>query len=309
MDNVVILRDHGNLSTPLTGGDPMQQPDIVVSAHLRHLELEGHPATTVYARGRALARLRAALQVPLLEATGEQLAGWRESLTVSPDTVGDYVSHARQFYAWAAAAGLIEGNPASRLPVPPGSRRLPRPIADSDLFAAIAGARPRLRPMLVLAGWCGLRAKEIALLRRECVLETARPPVLLIAHDATKGRRERVVPLCDFALDALCQAGLPASGWVFRRLDGGRGPNSPARVSQMCNAYLHSMGITATLHQCRHRFGTETHRVRRDLRMVQELMGHERPESTAGYVLVDQADAASVVARLPVPGRLHVVGE
>lgn len=311
MDNVITLRDYGNLGTPLEGGEPMQQqPDIVVSAHLRHLELAGHPATTVYARARALARLRAALGVPLLEATGAQLAAWREALTVAPDTVGDYVSHARQFYAWAADAGLLEGgNPASRLPIPPASRRLPRPISDSDLFAGVAGAPARIRPWLVLAAWAGLRAKEIALLRRECVLETARPPALLIAHDATKGRGERVVSLCPFALDALLEAGLPGSGWVFRRLDGGRGPNRPSRISQKANRYLHEMGISATLHQCRHRFGTELYRVTKDLRLVQEQMGHRRPESSAGYVLVDQAAAAEAVALLPVPGRLHVVGE
>jgi hypothetical protein len=40
---------------------------------------------------------------------------------------------------------------------------------------------------------------------------------------------------------------------------------------------------------------------------VQELMGHARPESSAGYVLVDQADAAAVVEELPAPGRLRAV--
>lgn len=153
----------------------------------------------------------------------------------------------------------------------------------------------------------GLRAKEIALLRRESVLDTAVPPVLLVARDATKGRAERAVPLSAFALAGLLEAGLPASGWVFRRRDGHPGPNSPAKVSQLSNRYLHDAGITATLHQCRHRFGTQAYAVRRDLRMVQELMGHQQPETTAGYVLVDQADAAAVVGELPAPGQLRAV--
>jgi integrase len=287
-----------------------QQPDLVVSKHLRHIRMEGLAATTVYSRGRALARLRAATGVPLLEATGPELTEWRAALALTPDTIAGYVSHVRQFYAWAVAAGLIEASPAAGVPIPPGLRRLPRPISDSDLFAAIAGAPPRIRPMLVLAAWAGLRAKEIAYLRRECVLDTARPPMLLIAHDATKGHTERMVPLCDFALGALAEAGLPASGWMFRRLDGGRGPNTPIRVSQLCNLYLHDdMGLPETLHQLRHRFGSSTYRIRRDLRMVQELMGHARPESTAGYVLIDQADAAAVVEQLPVPGRLQAIAE
>jgi integrase len=274
---------------------------MAVAAHLRDLQLAGKAPGTVYARARALARLGNSVGKSLLEMTPAELASWRAGLTVAPDTVGDYVSHVRQFYAWAVTAGLLETSPAAGLPVPPGSRRLPRPIGEAELFVAVAGAPPRIRPWLVLAGWVGLRAKEIALLRRESVLEHANPPVLLIAHDATKGRRERMVPLCDFARAELLIMGLPYSGWVFRRRDGRRGPVSPAKVSHAANAYLHSIGISATLHQLRHRFGTQAYAVRRDLRLVQELMGHQRPETTAGYVLVDQAEAAEVVGALPVP--------
>src|SRR5260370_914737 len=80
-----------------------------------------------------------------------------------------------------------------------------------DLFDALDGAPPRIRRWLVLAGWAGLRAVEIALLRRECVLDAAVQPVLLIAADATKGPNERLVPMSAFVLGELCDYGLPAS--------------------------------------------------------------------------------------------------
>jgi integrase/recombinase XerC len=310
VNNVIVpFPDVHSRTTPQKGGEIMRA-DSVVRAHLHHLELEGLAGGTVEARRRALLRLQAAIGMPLLEAAAADLAAWRAGLTIDPDSVAAYVSHARQFYEWAIGAGLLAGpNPAGELPVPRRPRRLPRPISERDMFAAVAGAPPRIRPWLVLAGWAGLRAKEIALLRRQLILDTARPPVLIVAADATKGRNERVVPLCAFVLGELLEAGMPASGWMFRRRDGRPGPNSPAKVSQLANRYLHEAGIAATLHQCRHRFGTETYRARRDLRMLQELMGHQRPETTAGYVLVDAVDAAAVLEQLPIPGRLQAVGE
>ena len=281
-------------------------PDPVV-LHLHHLELLGRAPETIACRRRALVRMHVQLGVPLLEASREDLAAWRADLAVGPGTAAAYVSHAIQFYGWAAREGLVDENRAAGLPVPKLGRRLPRPIGEADLFAAVAGAPPRVRPWLVLAAWCGLRAKEIALLRRENVRETSQPPVLLIAHDATKGTRERIVPLSAFAREALLEHGLPRAGWVFRRYDGLPGPNRPWRVSQAANNYLRSCGIAETLHQLRHRFGTQAYAGSLDLRLVQELLGHRRPETTAGYAAWNQAAAAAVVENLPAPGRLRAI--
>jgi integrase/recombinase XerC len=282
---------------------------LAVDRHLEHLRLRGRAPGTIYQRRRALARLAAALPVPLLDATAVMLTEWRSALTVGDLAIAHYVSHAREFYGWALTADLRQDNPAAGLPVPRLGRRLPRPIGEDDLFAAVASAGDRIRPWLVLAAWAGLRAKEIAYLRREHVLDTARPPGLLIVREATKGRAERFVPLSSFALAELRAAGLPASGWVFRRRDGRPGPNHPWRVSKLANDHLHGQGIAETLHQLRHRFATQAFRYKRDLRAVQELLGHLDPASTAGYAAYDRADAAAAVEALPAPCRLRVVGQ
>lgn len=282
-------------------------PDLVIAAHLRHLELLGQKPDTVYCRRRALARMCAHLGKPLLEASAAELLAWRAGLSVGPATIVGYVSHAREFYRWALREGLIDSSPAERVPVPRLGRRIPRPIAEDRLMVAVAGAPERIRPWLVLAGWAGLRAKEIAYLRRECVLEGSRPPVLIVAYDATKGSTERIIPLSGFCIEEL-RPHLPRAGWVFRRRDGRPGPNRPWIVSQLCNTWLHELGYADTLHSLRHRFGTEAYRVRRDLRMVQELLGHAFPATTAGYAAIVQAEAVDVVEQLPAPGRLRAVG-
>jgi integrase/recombinase XerC len=281
-------------------------PDIVVAAHLRHLQLLDHTPGTIYCRSRALARLAAVLPVPLLEAAPADLMIWRAGLSVGPATIAAYVSHARAFYAWALAEHLIDASPAAGLPVPRLPRRLPRPIGEDDLMTAVTAAPDRIRPWLVLGSCCGLRAKEIALLRRECVLETRSPAMVLVAADATKGRTERLVPLSRFVVGELQAAGLPRAGWVFRRRDGQPGPNQPWIVSQLSNAYLHSLGIAATLHQLRHRFATVLYAQGHDLRRVQEYLGHAHVNTTALYVDYDQAGGAAAVEALPIPVPRHL---
>jgi integrase len=244
----------------------------------------------------------------LLVATAADLAAWRASLAAGPGAIADAVSHARGFYAWAAATGLRPDNPAAAIPLPSRPRRLPRPVAEDDLAAALACASERVRPWLVLAAGAGLRAKEIALLRRENVHDTARPRAILIAADATKGHAERVVPMSAWVWAELQRAGLPASGWMFRRHDGRPGPNAPWLISQLAGRCFRAAGSSATLHMCRHRLLSLLYQQTRDLRLVQEVAGHASPRTTAGYTALDAGAAAAAVEALPVPGRLRAVG-
>lgn len=277
--------------------------------HLAHLRLLGYSATTIYARRRALTRLAAVLPVPLSQATPAMLGDWRAGLTITDEAVVSYVSHLRAFYAWCVTEDYARSNPASGLPVPRVPRRVPRPIAEDDLMHAVATAPPRVRPWLVLAGWAGLRAKEIAYLRRDAILDTAVPPVLIVAADATKGRTERIIPLSRFVIDELAAARLPPSGFAFRRMDGQAGPNAPWRVSQLANEHLHDCGVAASLHQLRHRMLTQSYQVGKDLRAVQALAGHAHPQSTVLYVAYSQESLITAVNGLPVPKRLRAVSE
>lgn len=277
-------------------------PDnAIVYRHLYELRQRGMTEGSIEARRLALARMARVMRVPLLAATAADLEAWRAGLRVTNNSVAHYASHARQFYGWAWRKGLIGCDPTADLIIPKLIRGLPRPASEEDVMAAVLAAPQPLRAMLVLAGWAGLRCKEIALLRRENVLDTTTPPVLIIARDATKGTRERIVPMSGFVLGELRAFGLPRSGFVFRRMDGKPGANKPARVSQRLNRWLHEHGLAITAHRFRHRFGTMAYRQRRDLRLVQELMGHRDPQTTAGYAAYFHADAVDLVDALPVP--------
>jgi integrase/recombinase XerC len=281
----------------------------MLERHLRHLQLLGRSPNGIEARRLALQRTAAALApVALVDATYEDLLGWREALTVTAGTVRSYVSHVRHFMTWAQSEGIRPDNPAGRLPVPPKRPTLPRPISEQALMVALESAPPRIRLWLVLAAFCGLRACEVAGVRRECVRENAPSPFLIVAGDSAKGRRERVIPLSPFVVEEIRAAGLPNRGYCFRRLDGQPGANSPAMLSHLANEHLRRSGTTATFHSLRHRFASQAYASSRDLMAVRDLMGHADVSTTQVYVAFSSQSAVDAVNSLPVPPRLQLVG-
>lgn len=267
----------------------------VVKRYLEWFQLGLPSPNTVIVYGSILTRLDEALPAGLIEASAEDLATWQRGLALSHNSIRLYMATTRGFYKWACAAGLRKDDPMKGLPSPRKRRMIPRPIPEEDLFEAIMTAPIRIRAWLVLAAYAGLRACEIAYLRREDILDTARPRMLIVSAQAAKGSVERIVPLSDDVWGELVAAGVPRRGWMFPRADGHPGPNRPSRVSQLVNDHLHSLGIHSTLHKLRHYFGTETHKACHDIRIVQELMGHASLETTGGYTAHAPADAVAAV--------------
>ena len=233
----------------------------------------------------------------LLKATPQDLMDWRARLTVESNSVLSYMTAVKSFYNWAHTSGRIPVRPDVDVPLPKIRKGRPRPISEEQLKVAILNAPKRIRPWLFLAALAGLRCAEIAGLRREDILDTADDPVIIVMG---KGRKERIVPLSPQLWQELTDYGLPKSGILFLRYDGQRGQNNPKLLSQLVNNYLKSVGITETLHQLRHRFGTRAFRVHKDLRVVQELMGHADPATTALYADYCKADAISTVLGIQI---------
>lgn len=278
--------------------------DAIIERHIEYMRLRGRSDDTRYYRARILARLAAWMApVDLVDADKDLLTEWIKGLTASQDTIAQYIGQLRVFYKWAEGEDLLPSrDPARRLPVPACAHRLPRPPADPDVMAALAAAPERIRPWLALAGWQGLRAKEIALLRRDAVMDRHEPPVLLVVSDATKGRRERAIPLSPVVLAELRAHGMPAKGYLFRRADHATGPNRPGRVSHVANEHLAEWGYT--LHQLRHWYATRLLAETHDLRLVQHMLGHVSPATTSVYTAYDLASATAAMSAFPeIPGR------
>ena len=96
-----------------------------------------------------------------------------------------------------------------------------------------------------------------------------------------KGDKQRLIPL-PTGLGAAIRA---RSGWVFPSERGGH--VSPRWVGHMCAEALPG---DWTLHGLRHRFATRAYARSRDLRAVQELLGHASPVTTQRYTLVTASE-------------------
>lgn len=75
----------------------------------------------------------------------------------------------------------------------------------------------------------------------------------------------------------------------------------PLWIVWVVSGYFEGLGIEATAHQLRHWFGTRTYAACRDIRVVQELLGHQDPATTATYTAFSDGEAAAAVAALPTP--------
>jgi site-specific recombinase XerC len=65
--------------------------------------------------------------------------------------------------------------------------------------------------------------------------------------------------------------------------------------------FFHSIGIDATAHQLRHWFATSTYATSGDLLVVQNLLGHSSPTTTAVYTAWSRPAAEAAVGALSLP--------
>lgn len=222
--------------------------------------------------------------------TRQQLEVFLDRRTIGPRTRSLWISHLHVFFLWMTREELRTDDPTDDMVRPRLRRNLPRPATDADLRYALTQASPMVRCWLLLGAYQGLRCQEIAGLRREDVSDTT----LRIVQG--KGGHERIVPLHPVVAQALRELPMPRTGPVFRRSAGG--PFDGPQLSRAFNDFLRYMGIQMTPHQLRHWFATRLYASTHDLRLVQEMLGHQSPQTTAVYTAFSQPGAAEAIEKL-----------
>lgn len=278
--------------------------EVALAAYSVYLVAGGRSAGTVKLRNYYLRRLEqhAAGRSPW-SLTPADLVAFVGAPSWSPETRKSARASVVGFYRWALEAGRIAEDPSRQLVavrVPPGA---PRPVPAEVLRAAFARCTTdRERLLLLFAAYAGLRRAEIARVH---------------PHDFTadgllvrgKGGRRRIVPVHHELAAAvrreleLRARGSHGSGWRFAehvRVDAPLFPGrygtgvSPDNVGRTLSRLL---GPGWSGHTLRHRFASSAYAAERDLRAVQELLGHSKPETTARYVQTPtRAKQAAVAA-------------
>lgn len=266
-----------------------------IDDYLLTLAAAGHSPGTLKARRSYLTTLARGLGCPPDAVTGEALVEWfGRQAHWTPETRKGYRSSARGFFGWAYRTGRVPAYLGDELPRPRPPRAVPRPVPDTAWRSTLASADARTTLMMRLAAEAGLRRAEVARVHTADLTESFGGAQLLV-HG--KGGKQRVVPVAEdlAALIRLGAAGhtpgAPATGWLFP--DGTGDHLTPNWVGLLVSRALPD---GYTMHALRHRFASRAYRGTRNLRAVQQLLGHESIGTTERYTAVDDDEMRAAAA-------------
>ena len=214
---------------------------------------------------------------------------------VSGRTQARILSSFRSFFAWFQLSGFREDNPCETVDFPKLGRYLPSvlsidevdAIMDSVDLNSVFGIRDRA--ILEVLYGCGLRVSEVVELRiSDLFLDEGYIRVI------GKGDKQRIVPIGESALDAVNE-------WLSVRMEPDKGfedtlflnknGRSFSRVSVFNLVKKQAMiaGVNKEIspHTFRHSFATHLIENGADLRVVQEMLGHESILTTEIYTHID----------------------
>ncbi|MBG9891005.1 hypothetical protein ABE10_31630 [Bacillus toyonensis] len=227
----------------------------------------------------------------------EHIQAWL-ARDMSGATRATYHASIRAFAKWMQRTGLREDNPTERTPSPKRPKSRPRPLTGDQLDALLRACnRRRTRAYVLLGAFAGLRVHEIAKVRGEDIDPWSESITVL-----GKGGKVARLPLHD---ELIAEARRwPSQGYWFPTYVPSSKPHiSSQAVSLAISDAMRRAGVRATPHQLRHTYGTELVRQGVHLRVVQELMRHESPASTAIYTEVDLDQMREGVKALSLPRR------
>lgn len=213
----------------------------------------------------------------------------------SVKTVSRKLSALKTVYRFFARQGMLENNPVLTTRTPKQRRHLPTVLSVDEvlkLLNAVEGEDPvslRDRALLEVLYSTGMRANECATITISS-LDMASGLVRVFG----KRRKERLVPLGSYAklylfnyLRVRSELGNPTHNIVFVNVRGG--PLTTRSIQRIVEKYARKVlpyRDDISPHTLRHSFATHMLDGGADLRVVQEILGHEQLSTTQIYTHV-----------------------
>lgn len=202
-------------------------------------------------------------------------------------TVARKLSSLRSLFKFLFREGLVKKNPATLLMTPKLDKKLPQFLSETDatrfMDAASENDEAGLRDRAILEALysTGMRVSELVSLNCDRV-----DFISNIVKVEGKGKKERLIPIGDTALDAIkkyLDTRGHKSNAVFLNHNGGR--LTDRSVRNIVNKYILKASIQGKMspHALRHSFATHLLNAGADLRSVQELLGHVNLSTTQIY--------------------------
>ena len=237
------------------------------------------------------------LKRSLVSAETDDVASYVASLSsLEKRTQARILSSLRSFYGWAVLEKYVEDNPCDLVDSPKLGRYLPDVLSVEEVAAVIdsvdvkASYGLRDKAILEIMYGCGLRVSEVVGMKISCLY-----PDEGFVRVIGKGDKERLVPMGEMAADAVkayLDARPPATDaesddiLFLNRFGRSLSRQSVFKMIQR-QALLAGIGKEISPHTFRHSFATHLVENGADLRVVQEMLGHENITTTEIYTHVD----------------------
>jgi len=216
---------------------------------------------------------------------------WLDQKGNKPSSLARKLAAVRSFYRYLSRRGMVNDNPVDGMRTPKQPKLLPRVLTKDDADALMtfpAGLTVwslRDRALLETLYSTGARVGELVALDIGDVRELEG-----LVRLQGKGRKERIVPIGEMALDAirryrlslpLPSAGVPPRALFCNQRGGRLTSRSVARVVNRYSSRL--AGGAVSPHALRHSFATHLLDEGADLRSIQEMLGHASLRTTQRY--------------------------
>ncbi len=237
---------------------------------------------------------------------------------LKPVTLSRKLSSLRTFFDYLQREGMVDQNPARLVRLPKHRPNLPDYLNVDDVFCIIEANEKegvlglRNRAICELLYSSGLRVSELVGLDLEDVSKE-----LAVLKVRGKGRKERIVPIGQKAMDALkeyierrCELVKRGTGEegtsqpLFLNRSGKR--LSPRAVQRLIKNLRLKAGVSShcTPHTLRHAMASHLLEAGADLRAIQEMLGHASLQTTQRYTHLEISSLASIYDRChPRAGR------
>ena len=236
-------------------------------------------------------------KIPAERLTTEDINEYLVSLTgTSRRSQARLLSALRSFYNWMVLEGMVKDNPCDRVDMPKLGRYLPDVLSEEEVF--------RIIDSVDVFTWQGSRDKAILEVLYGCGIRVSEAVGLKVSglyfkegfvRVIGKGNKERLVPLNEMAAESLKSyldrrpepADSESDDIVFLNRFGK--PLSRQSMFKMIKtqALLADIRKEISPHTFRHSFATHLVEHGADLRVVQEMLGHESVTTTEIYTHID----------------------
>ena len=247
---------------------------------------------TVDSYGENLLLLKNYTNKYLISLKKEDIKDFLDNVEATPRTKAHYLTVFNSFYKYLVFMDKIKNNPCDGIKAPKLEKKLPTYLTNEEIAKLfnIRLTKPvdyRNKAILEVMYATGARISEVINLElnqidfEECIIRVV-----------GKGKKERIIPLDDVAIDALDNyinnyrpflIKNETCNYVFLNKNGEK--ISRQMIFKILKNLANKAGITKEIspHTLRHSFASNLLNNGADLRVIQELLGHENLETTEIY--------------------------